>query len=506
MGRRSVSFKPLRRAELVFRRDATLGTIMDLLAELHTDRRLVEEAEGGLRCTYLQAAKRVGRWAGGISLETQPGDRVVIATPNTYELFLLSLAAAKAGRIPVPVNPQMRPEELRYVQEDSDAALLLRSPHQVDDAEPLVEARPTSPDEVAALFYTSGTTGRPKGAALTHRALVGQVSMGALYPSRLRRDEAVISLPIAHIMGFVVLLALAVTGVPVYFLPTFRPNEVLDAIERRRATAFIGVPAMYRMMLEAGAESRDLSSVRLWGSGADVMPTELAERFKKMGATARLPLLGDVGEAIFAEGYGMVELAGGVAAKVSPPLTKAGLGESLGFTLPGYKMRVVADDGSDVPYGQVGELWVRGPGVLKGYWNSPEATSRAITDDGWLKTGDLARRGPIGTVLFVGRDKDVVKHGGYSVYSLEVQVALEAHPDVLEAAVTGFPDERLGEIPVAAVRVRESSPVTPESLRDWVGRSLAEYKVPARIVITDELPRTGTKKVQKEGLKALFGS
>ncbi len=489
----------------MLRRDATLGTIMDRLAELHGSRRLVEEAEGGLRCTYLQAAKRVSRWAGGIRVATEPGDRVVIATPNTYDLFLLSLAAAKAGCIPVPVNPQMRPEELRWVQEDSEAALLLRSPRQVDDAEPLGEAHPAAPDDVAALFYTSGTTGRPKGAALTHRALLGQVSLGALYPARLRHDEAVISLPIAHIMGFVVLLAFAVTGVPVYFLPAFRPDEVLDAIERRRAAIFVGVPAMYRLMLEAGAESHDLSSVRLWGSGADVMPTELADRFKKMGATAHLPLLGDVGEAVFAEGYGMVELAGGVAAKVSPPLTRLGLGESLGITLPGYRMRVVGDGGLDVAFGEIGELWVRGPGVLKGYWNSPEATSNAVTDDGWLKTGDLARRGPFGTVLFVGRDKDVVKHGGYSVYSLEVQVALEAHPDVLEAAVTGLPDERLGEIPVAAVRVRDGGSVTPESLREWVAQSLAEYKVPALILITDDLPRTGTRKVQKEELRALFG-
>ena len=200
---------------------------------------------------------------------------------------------------------------------------------------------------MAALFYTSGTTGKPKGAALTHRALVGQVASAVLWPTRLHRDEAVIALPVAHIMGFAALIGLAVAGIPCYLLPKFNPVKVLDAIEARRATMFIGVPAMYRMLDEAHAAERDLTSVRVWASGADAMPPELAERFKKMGATITVPLLGAMGEAMFAEGYGMVEVGGGVAAKVSPPFLGAGsgpLGEALGFALPGYEMRVVDDD------------------------------------------------------------------------------------------------------------------------------------------------------------------
>src|SRR5690606_1453350 len=258
---------------------------------------------------------------------------------------------------------QMTTDEVRHVIDDSGASYVVRSVNQVDGSIPLREPAAARPDDLAALFYTSGTTGKPKGVELTHRALVGQVVTGALYPNQLRRDEAVISLPIAHIMGFITLLGLATAGIPVHFLPSFRPTEVLDAIESRRSTIFVGVPAMYRMMLEAGAESRDLSSVRVWGSGADVMPADLAARFKRMGATATLPLVGGVGEALFAEGYGMVEVGGGVAAKVSPPLVNLGLGESVGFPLPSYRMRVVDDDGSDVPTGTVGELWVKGPGV-----------------------------------------------------------------------------------------------------------------------------------------------
>ncbi len=299
-------------------------------------------------------------------------------------------------------------------------------------------------------------------------------------------------------MGFVAMMGLACAGIPVYHMPTFRPNEVLDAIEERRATVFIGVPAMYRMMLEAGAEERDLRSIRLWGSGADVMPPELAKRFKQMGASLTLPLLGSVGEAIFAEGYGMVETAGGVAAKISPPLFDIGLGESLGVSLPGYQLRVVDGDGHDVMPGAVGELWVKGPGVIRGYWSSPEATAKAMTDDGWLRTGDLARRGPLGTVVFVGRQKEVIKHGGFSVYTLEVQQALEAHHSVLEAAVLGLQDDRVGEIPVAVVRLAEGSDLAELDLGSWLAERIADYKVPKRFVVVDELPRTGTDKVQKQ--------
>lgn len=496
--------KALRRAEVVFRRDETLGTLMQTLADIHGDRRLVEEAGGGLRITFRQGAKRVARWAGGIASRVKPGDRVVIATPNSYEMFLLCLAASRAGAIPVPLNEQMRPEEISHVMADSGAALILHSAHDVDGSDPLQEAVPAKPDDVAALFYTSGTTGKPKGAALTHRALIGQVVAGVAWPARLHRDEAVFALPIAHIMGFVILTALGCAGIPVYLIPHFRPDEVLDAIESRRATVFIGVPAMYRLMLEAGAEKRDLSSIRMWGSGADVMPPELAATFKKMGATISLPFIGSVGEALFVEGYGLVESAGGVAAKLSPPMLNIGLGESVGIQLPGYKLKVVDDNGEEVPTGSVGELWVKGPGVLKGYWNSPEATAEAITADGWLKTGDLARRGPFGTVMFVGRRKDVIKHGGYSVYANEVQAALEEHPAVLEAAVVGLPDERVGEVPAAVVRLIDDTSLDDLDLAAWAAERLADYKVPQRFVAVAELPRTGTRKVQKSQLLELF--
>jgi acyl-CoA synthetase (AMP-forming)/AMP-acid ligase II len=264
---------------------------------------------------------------------------------------------------------------------------------------------------------------------------------------------------------------------------------------------------MYRMLDEAHAAERDLTSVRVWASGADAMPPELAEKFKKMGATVTVPLLGAMGEALFAEGYGMVEVGGGVAAKVSPPFLSAGsgpLGEALGFALPGYELRVVDPEGEELKGGEIGELQVKGPGVLKAYWGDDAATSAVLTEDGWLRTGDLARRGPLGLLVFEGRQKHVIKHGGYSVYSLEVEQVLEQHPDVLEASVVGLPDDRLGEIPAAVVRLAEGATLESAGLGTWVDDRLADYKVPKRWVAVDELPRTGTEKVQKAELAALF--
>ena len=493
----------LDRASLVLRRELTLGGLMERLARIHGERRLVEE-DGSEPLTYDVAAERVARLAGGVHNRIAKGDRVVVAVPNSYEMLLLSLAVSRAGGVAVPVNPKMRKDELDYVVDDSDATLVVHDASEVvGDA--LADAVVADPDGVAAIFYTSGTTGKPKGARLTHQALLGQVVAGAAWPAGLRRDEAVVGLPVAHIMGFVALLGLAVTGIPVFFLPKFEADKALDAIESRRATVFIGVPAMYRMMLDAGAESRDLRSVRLWASGADVLPDDIARRFKKLGASMTLPFVGvSLGEAAFAEGYGMVELAGGVAAKVSPPMLPVAIGDFLGFPLPPYRLRVVGEDGNDVSTGQTGELWVKGPGTLESYHGNPDATKEVLTEDGWLRTGDLARRGPLGLVFFAGRQKDMIKHGGYSVFAVEVERTLERHPDVGEAAVFGLPDERKGEVPAAAVVLRSGASVTEQELVDWARETMSDYKAPRKIKIVDELPRTGTDKVQKSELKNLF--
>jgi acyl-CoA synthetase (AMP-forming)/AMP-acid ligase II len=500
------------RATLLAGRDQRLGVLAERLASVHGSARMVTEpgdgrdpSDPGRTLTFEEAAALVDRWAGAVAAKISAGDRVVLAVPNGYSLLLLCLAVSRAGGIPVPVNGRMRDEEIEHVIDDSGASLVVRDESELEGSAPLGTAAAGDDGDVAAIFYTSGTTGKPKGARLTHRGLLGGLGPALLYPRRLRRDEAVLGLPVAHIMGFSVLLGLASAGVPVYLLAKFDATAVLDAIESRRATFFVGVPAMYRMLLEAGAETRDLRSVRVWASGADVMPRDLARRFQKMGASLTLPLIGaSVGEAVFAEGYGLVESGGGALVRLSTPGPDLPFADAMGLPLPGYRVRVAGEDGREVAPGAVGELWLHGPGVLDGYHDDPDATAEAVTDDGWLRTGDLARRGPLGSIVFAGRKKDVVKVGGYSVFAAEVQRAMEEHPDVLECAVVGLADERLGEVPVAAVRVRVGSGVTGDDLVAWARGVLASYKAPRRVVVVDDLPRTGTDKVQKRELLKYF--
>ena len=486
------------RFELARGKDLTLGVLMDRLVAIHGNKAMLEEAHNGRIRTFAEVAADVDRWAGAIHARTAPGDRVVLTTGNTYDQFLLVLAASRAGRLPAPVNSQMAPAEIDHVVEDSGASLVVESAAQLDDGIPLGHSEPADVRDVAALFYTSGTTGKPKGAELTHRGLFGGMPLAALAPRRGSRDELVAGLPVAHIFGFTLVVGAACGGVPVYFMEKFNPVKALDAIEARRATVFAGVPAMYRMLMEAGATERDLKSIRLWISGADAMPQELSAKFKKLGATLRLPVVGSVGEASFVEGYGMVETGGGVALRVSPAMLPGALGGSMGLPLPGNKFKVVDEEGKEVPVGGCGELLLQGHSILRGYHGAPEATAAAFTADGWLRTGDMARRGPFGAVNFEGRIKDVIKRGGYSVYAVEVEQGLEQHPGILEAAVVPYPDDRDGEVPVAVVRMHEGQTLDVDALRAFAEKNLARYKVPAHFVEVDDFPRTGTDKIQRK--------
>ena len=254
------------------------------------------------------------------------------------------------------------------------------------------------------------------------------------------------------------------------------------------------------MMDDAGAASRDLRSVRVWAAGGDTMPPDLARTFRKRGAAATLPVLGSLGEAAFVDGYGMVELGGAAALKVSLPFLTLPL-----LPLPGTAFKVLGPDGDQVPVGEVGELAVRTSGVMQDYLNRPQ-DSAAVLRDGWLHTGDLARRDPFGLVTLTGRAKDVIKRGGYSVFAEEVERVLEQHPGVAEAAVVGRTDPHLGEVPVAAVRLRPHATVLPDDLARWAGEHLSEYKVPAEFRILDDLPRIGPEKIHKDAVRAMFAS
>ena len=419
---------------------------------------LVEEADGGLTLTYAQAAKRVDRWAGGIAAQVEPGDRVVIATPNGYEH-----APAVPGRVPGRCHPRAgqradaagrgRPRRRRLA-----AALVVRSAAEVDGAEPLADAAPGRARRRGRALLHVGHHRQAEGrrAHPPRRSSARSATAARCRRTGCVRDEAVVVAARSPTSwASPSLLGLACAGIPVYFLPRFRPDEVLDAIEPRRATIFVGVPAMYRMLLEAGAEERDLTSVRVWGSGADAMPADLAARFKKLGATAHAAVVGPVGEAAVRRGlrHGRGRRRRGGQGLAADARASASASRSA-CRCPATGSGSSTTTATRCARGEVGELWCGPRRDSRATGATPRPPAATLTDDGWLRTGDLARRGPLGTVLFDGRKKDVIKHGGYSVYALEVEQALEEHPDVLEAAVVGLPDERKGEVPAAVVRLR----------------------------------------------------
>jgi acyl-CoA synthetase (AMP-forming)/AMP-acid ligase II len=515
--------------------DLTLGSLPSCLAAAHGNRLLAVEGVSAQWSAH-DVNRITARWRTSLAKTIVPGERVVVALPNGYEFFLACLAVCRAGGVAVPVNDKTTADEVAHILATSGASVLVRSTEDLASPtrlsskrktktsprasapkpEPKVSIKaiddaehwPSSPNDVAAIFFTSGTTGKPKGAELSHRGLLAGTQKLAALPTNLRSDEAIVALPVAHIMGFAAYLGAALMGVQLYVHERFSAEAVLDSIETRQASGFIGVPTMYRMLEEAGAASRDLSSVRLWMSGADAMPPELVRSFQSYGATAKLPFLGtSIGEAAFIEGYGMVELSGGAAVKVTPPFAGSLLSKPIGIPLPANQLRVVDDNDRQVRIGQVGELLVKGPGVLQRYRNDAAATDATMTADGWLRTGDLAKRQLFGAVEFVGRAKDVIKVGGYSVFAAEVQAVLESFDGVAEASVVGLPDTRMGESVVAALRqLTNAPPIDLETVKALATEKLAKYKVPRQWLVVDELPRTGSAKVQRQAVRDLFDS
>lgn len=437
--------------------------------------------------------------------------RVVVRGSNGVIFLASVLAASRAGAVAVPVNPELTPKELDHVVSDSGARIEI-APDATECFRGIdrVEARwlprrerrrewPSSdPAEVAAVFYTSGTTGYPKGAMLTHKGLLADMALAGAYPRR--GDFMVEALPTAHIMGFLVLAGALLAGIRTFAMERFRPVAVLDALESFRATMFVGVPAMYRMLLGAGAAHRNLKSVRVWMSAADVMPRELAREFQRMGSAFTFGGR-PIGEALFVEAYGMVEYSGAATVKVSLPFWDP-FSSSIGIPLPGTSVKIVDEAGREVRRGEVGEIAIRGGKVLHSYRNRSDETGQVIRS-GWLRTGDLAKRGLL-TDYFAGRSKDVVTSGGYTVYAVEVEECIRGFDGVADVAVVGIEDQVLGERVAAAIEAEPGATIEVEELKEWIGSRLAEYKRPADYLIVASLPRGSTRKVKKDEVRRLF--
>jgi acyl-CoA synthetase (AMP-forming)/AMP-acid ligase II len=525
-----------RRVLLAMRRDLTVANLSERLASVYKNRvvfRLDEPSAitGTTQLTYQDVDRSVARLATALVREGLPlGELAAVAPSNGVDFLLTFLAVVRAGGVAVPVNPILKPEEVRTLVELADASTVIGDPVTFKGsigarakyksverwlslgpskgaADALARAKrvrepvppmPAAADTVVAVMYTSGTTGRPKGARLTNDGLLSMLSPVALQPTGLPLTvkTAVTALPVAHIMGMSSSVAMMLGGITNRMFGRFDAKTILDVLENEKIDMFVGVPAMYKAMLDAGAEERDLTSVKVWASAADVMPRDLQKRFQKMGRVA-----GPV-PALFFEAYGMVELAGAAMAKVVPPVMPLPKGFA-GMPVFPYRVKVVDKKGREVPRGTVGELCVKGPGVLEGYHKDPGATGKVL-QGGWLRTGDLARIGPLGTVFFEGRQKDVIKVGGYSVFPPEVEEEIRRHPKVSDAAVLPIADDTKGNVVGAAVVPKRGTKLTEAEMDKWARTELAAYRRPMRWLVVKEFPRGSTRKVDKKALAKRF--
>jgi long-chain acyl-CoA synthetase len=443
-----------------------------------------------------------------------PGDRVGLMLPNVPHFAIAYYGVLRAGATVLPMNVLLKRREIAFLLADSDAKLvlawhgfaeeavlaaadagaelLLVAPgdfeQRLADIEPLVGIVPRDHSDTAVVLYTSGTTGTPKGAELTHANLARNAEV-ATELFDLRPESVVLgSLPLFHSFGQTCALnASVLAGASVTLLPRFDAGRALELVERDRVTIFMGVPTMYGALLNhPERERRDVSSLRLCVSGGASLPVELLHGFERtLGCT-------------ILEGYGLSETS--PIASFNHPDRERKPG-SIGTPIAGVEMKLVDDAGGEVDRGEVGEIVIRGHNVMKGYWRKPDATAEAISADGWFRSGDLAVMDEDGYFFIVDRKKDMIIRGGYNVYPREIEEVLYSHPAVREAAVVGVPHPELGEEVAAAVALKLDAHATEDELREFVKAQVAAYKYPRLVWLVDELPKTATGKILKRELR-----
>jgi acyl-CoA synthetase (AMP-forming)/AMP-acid ligase II len=489
----------------------------------------------GRKRTYGELHERTSALADALRKKgIRRGDRVGILALNSPEFIEVVLAVAKLGAITVPANFRLSPDEVRYVLEDSGASALFyssqlaqvakaaadglaihtmteipsaadRAPNPasqaspasqyedlVADGDPAPLERDVAESDVALIMYTSGTTGRPKGAMLTHGNLLWQAINALTIEDGLSSHDVTVTVaPLFHIGGLGVhTLPLLHLGGGNVILESFVPQQVVAAMAEHKPTVMFLVPAMWAAITRCPELDRSgLVPPRHSLAGGSPTPLPVLKFFTDRGWN-------------FAEGFGMTETSPGCSVLDSDHLiTKAG---SIGQPLMHLRWRLVDDSDRDVPTGQVGELVVQGPNVFTGYWGKPAETAEALRG-GWFHTGDLGRADAEGYVTLVDRKKDMIITGGENVYPIEVEQALFQHPDVDDVAVIGVPDEKWGESVVAVVVRTEGSELTGEDLIAWVRDRLAHFKCPGRVEFVADLPRNATGKLLKRELRQTYG-
>lgn len=495
--------------------NANLATLLTTTAAKHPERIAVRLDDAAVPYGALDAGSQ--RVAGLLrELGVQPGDRVGVMLPNVPHFPLAYYGALRLGAVVVPMNPLLSKREVAYYLRDSGAKLLLAwhgfaesaeagaaevdgaevllieptdIAQRVGAAEPIAEVAHKDGDDTAVVLYTSGTTGQPKGAELTHNSIGSNVKACLSLFDPTPEDVFFGGLPFFHVFGQTATLNVAVAvGAEVTLLPRFDPTVALEIIQRDKVTIFMGVPTMHGAILHHPKRSDyDTSSLRLFVSGGSALPVEV---LKGITETFGTPIL---------EGYGLSETSPVASFSRRDLPQKPG---SIGVAIEDVELRIVDDEGVEVPVGEVGELQVKGPNVMKGYWKNPEATAKAIDADGWFSTGDMAKKDEDDFYFIVDRKKDLIIRGGYNVYPREIEEVFYEHAAVSEVAVVAIPHEELGEEIGAAVALKPGSEATAEELQAFVKEQVAAYKYPRKIWIVDELPKGPTGKILKREVSA----
>jgi len=499
-----------------------LATILREGALAHPDKPMLLLGPHAL--TYGEVDTLAGRLAAGLrAAGLRRGDAVAVQLPNVPEFVVTYFGALKAGLTVVPLNPLLKAPEIAYHLRDSAARLLVTFDafaaeaargvadagdqvrmHVVGDAgdaarfEELYAAEddrdiePMSSEDTAVIIYTSGTTGRPKGAELTHFQMYMACSVAGDTFAYRDDDVSMAVLPLFHVFGLSSVMNTAVySGATLVLVPRFDVGAVLDGIEQHRVTVFCGVPTMFIALMHADLSGRDVSALRICVSGGASIPGEVIKGFE--AAYPGAPIL---------EGYGLSETCALATFNRSAEERRV---MSIGKRMWGIEVRVVDDQDNPLPPGpdNVGEIVLRGHNVMKGYRGRPDATAEAMRG-GWFHTGDIGYGDEDGFFYIVDRKKDLVIRGGFNVYPREVEEVLHEHPAVLEAAVVGRSDDRLGEEVVAFVSVRPGSSTTPEEMVGFCKERLAAYKYPREVRLVEALPKGPSGKVLKTDLRALL--
>jgi long-chain acyl-CoA synthetase len=466
---------------------------------------------------YGELDRLAGAVAGGLAgLGLRAGERVALHLPNGPEFVVAYYACQKAGLVALSLNVASAPEELRFILADAAAAAVItadavaaRLPARAElpalrhlvragaagagevdfralQAGPPLAARPGPPDETAAILYTSATTGRPKGVMLTRANVASNVAETVRQLGMTAADVGLCALPLFHCFGQnFIMNALVAAGARLVLQERFVPEAFLDALAAQRVSLCYGVPTMYILLLARGLDGRDLSALRLCFSAAASLPGEVEREWQ-----AR------TGHVIH-QGYGLTE----TSPFASYNHAVAHRPGSIGTPIPGVEMRIVDPaTGRDLPDGELGEIWIRGPNVMKGYFGDPAATAAAI-QDGWFRSGDIGRRDADGYFYVVDRVKDMINVAGFKVFPREVEEVLFQHPSVREAAVVGLPDPVRGEVVRAVVVLADGQAPDPGALEALCRERLASYKVPVRFDFVPALPKNPTGKILKKELR-----